>query len=224
MHHWVTHIRHVVIAPVEHEPDELFFKSEQFAPEKIYIIYPVFAKPLAEKIKLRIEKRKIPVEAIELQNPQDLKNMFSTMGTIHAKEPDKSVLINVSAAEKTLAQAALSYAFVHGLLAVDIHQKKFIEYPVLGISYYDLLKGKKSRILSTLSKKDCCDSLEDMSRKIGLSPSLVNYHVYGNGKKPGLVELGLVELVQKNQKIVLSLTNLGRLLVSKPELLQDQTD
>ena len=52
-----------------------------------------------------------------------------------------------------------------------------------------MLSDKKMRILNLINEIKSFDSLELLSKKVGLGPSLINYHIYGNEKNPGLYPL-----------------------------------
>ena len=46
-------------------------------------------------------------------------------------------------------------------------------------------------------------------------PSLINYHIYGNEKNPGLKELGLVEIERNKGRVEIRLASLGKLLLKQ---------
>lgn len=85
--------------------------------------------------------------------------------------------------------------------------------PVLKFSYYRLLTDKKMSILKTLSKPNCCVSLEDLSKKTEMSLPLISYHINGNLKSEGLKEMGLVEAEEKRGKVEVKLSTLGKMLI-----------
>lgn len=86
--------------------------------------------------------------------------------------------------------------------------------PVLKFSYYRLLSDKKLKILQVLAQdKTCCQSLDELGKRSKMSLPLISYHVNGNLKSEGLVSLGLVETSERDGKVAISLTMLGRLLV-----------
>ena len=86
--------------------------------------------------------------------------------------------------------------------------------PVLKFSYYKLLTDKKMELLQLLyRKKDCCSSLEELSKKAKMSLPLISYHINGNLKSEGLKSLGLVETAEKKGKVDVKLSMLGRMLV-----------
>lgn len=46
-----------------------------------------------------------------------------------------------------------------------------------------------------------------------MSLPLVSYHINGNVKSEGLVQMGLVEAKERKNKLEVSLTSLGKLLI-----------
>jgi len=126
--------------------------------------------------------------------------------------------MNLSSATGMLSCISLSAAFVNGLKTFEISNEKLFLFPILKFSYYNMLSDKKLQMLQLLGQKDCCESLEALSKKTGLGPSLINYHLYGNEKNPGLKELGLVEVQRQKGKIVLQLTTLGKTAAEGPAI------
>jgi len=76
-----------------------------------------------------------------------------------------------------------------------------------------MLTNKKMEILKLLKKPDCCNSLEELSKKTKMSLPLISYHINGNLKSEGLKDLGLVDTNENKGKIAVSLSTLGRLLI-----------
>jgi DNA-binding transcriptional ArsR family regulator len=60
---------------------------------------------------------------------------------------------------------------------------------------------------------NCCSSLEQLSRKSGMSLPLISYHINGTPKSHGLKEMGLVETEDIGGRVNLRLTRLGQVLV-----------
>jgi DNA-binding transcriptional ArsR family regulator len=102
---------------------------------------------------------------------------------------------------------------VNGIRAYGVENERIVLLPVLKFSYYKLITDKKMGILKLLSGKDCCKSLEELSKKMGMSLPLVSYHINGNLKSEGLRDLGLVETLEVKGKLHIQLSTMGDLLV-----------
>jgi len=74
---------------------------------------------------------------------------------------------------------------------------------------WNFKKDKKLKILKLLDNKEIM-SMEEISKKAGMSLHLVYYHINGTLKEEGLKGLELVESLDKS-KVKLSM--LGRLLI-----------
>ena len=162
-------------------------------------------------------KLRIPTEVMEVKDENSLESVFEVFAHIKAREKGKQIIVNLGSSTGMLGCAALSAAFVNGLKAFEIMDEKLILFPILKFSYYDMLSDKKMKLLKLLYGNDCCASLEELGKKANIGPSLVNYHVYGNEKNPGLKELGLIEIERTKGKVSLTLTTLGKLLLKQKE-------
>lgn len=206
-------MKHIVIAPFEKDVSNILSGVKEFPTEKVILLTPLRSLSEARKAEKEFDRFKIPVEIVELKDDKSFDEIFEKVGHIKAKEKGKDLLMNLSAATGTLSCISLSAAFVNGLKAFEIENEKLFLFPILKFSYYDMLSDKKLQILRLLGENNCCQSLEELSRKIQLGPSLINYHVYGNEKNPGLQELGLVEIERTKGKVSIKLTTLGQLLL-----------
>lgn len=202
----------IMIAPLGGRTETIFIGIREFPTEKVILIPEDGKLKDVEKIKADLEKFKIPVEVEELKDSK-LESMFEVINHIRKKEKGKQLAINLGPASKMMSCGATAAAFVNGIKAFDVPDDEIVPLPVLKFSYYDMLSDKKMRVLTLLYEKGALDSLELLSKKVGLGPSLINYHIYGNEKNPGLKELGLVDISRENGKVKISLTTMGRLLL-----------
>ena len=201
----------IMIAPLGGRTETIFIGIREFPTEKVILIPEAGKLREVEKIKADLEKFKIPVEVEELKDSK-LESMFEVINHIRKREKGKEISINLGPASKMMSCGATAAAFVNGIKAFDVPNDEILPLPVLKFSYYDMLSDKKMRILNLLNKESF-DSLESLSKKVGLGPSLINYHIYGNEKNPGLKELGLTDISRENGKVKISLTTMGRLLL-----------
>ena len=208
-------MKHVVIATFEGDASAIFAGVKEFPTEKIILLTSHDYLKDAGQTQKDLDKFKIETEIVEIENPNSLEEIFSTVSHIKAKEREKHVIMNLSDSSGIMGCAALSAAFVNGLKAFEIMNDELVMFPILKFSYYDLLSDKKLLMLKTLYAKKKIDSLEQLGKTVNLGPSLINYHVYGNEKNPGLKELGLIEINRVKGKIAVELTTLGRLLLKQ---------
>lgn len=207
--------KNVMVAPVGDEADmeALFIGIREFPTEKIYLLSRVSRIKIANKTKAELSKFKIPVSILELEDTNLWEDTFRSISDITSIEKGKSILINVATGDKPTRCASTSAAFVNGLKAFDVINNEPMMLPVLKFSYYKQLTDKKMEILKIMNNKDCCSSLEQLSKKTNMSLPLVSYHINGNLKSEGLKDLGLVDTVEYKGKVEVRLTTLGKMLV-----------
>ncbi|MBU0635791.1 hypothetical protein KKE06_02080 [Candidatus Micrarchaeota archaeon] len=206
-------MKHIVIAPFEEDINTILAGIKEFPTEKVILLTPNEYLGHVKKAEKEFARFGIPLETVAIENDKSFEEIFEKIAHIKAKEKGKDIIMNLSSAGGTLNCISLSAAFVNGLKAFEIINEKLVVFPILKFSYYNMLSEKKLQILSLLGHKECCESLEELSRKVKLGPSLINYHIYGTEKNPGLNALGLVEIQRNKGKVSLKLTTLGRLLL-----------
>lgn len=202
-----------IVALLGGSPEPLFIGIREI-PTKEVVLIAEKSDRNADKLKKDLERFKIPVE-IEKISKINFESVFEAVARIKmAHEKHGNVLINVSTADKMGSCIALSAAFVNGIKAFYIADNEVKFFPVLKFSYYNLIQESKMGILKFLDKTPtCCSSLEELSRRTGMSLPLISYHINGNAASDGLVEMGLVEAEKKEGRIEVKLTTLGKLLV-----------
>lgn len=169
---------------------------------------------LAEKTKKELEKFKIPTQIREIKGDV-WEGTFKAIADIKFIEKGKEIIVNPSTGDSGGAGcAACSAAFVNGLKAISVSGNKTTMLPIMKFNYYSLISDRKKEILQFLhDEKDCCGSLDDLSKRTGMSLPLISYHINGNLKSKGLKDMGLVETTEKKGRVRVSLSVLGRLLV-----------
>lgn len=206
----------VIVAPVGEHIDALFQGLKEFPTERIILITPEDKVDLAEDAKKQLEKFKmqVTIKTIKAEGESGIwEEMFETISKIRKNEPEADLLVNVTTGDTTTNCAATSAAFVNGLKAFSVGEKGVMLLPVLKFSYYKLLTDKKMEILKVLNQPGCCLSLEELSKRAKMSLPLTSYHVNGTLKSEGLKELGLVDTTERNGRIEIHLSMLGRLLI-----------
>lgn len=209
-------MKKTIIAPVGDHMESLFVGIKDFPTEKVVLITPIDMEKEATKARGELEKFRIPVEIIKInnRNPIDLwEEMFKTVARLKRSMEGKDILINVATGDRTTRCAATSAAFVNGLQAIATDDEQAMLLPVLKFNYYKLLNEKKMMLLHLLQDGKCCDSLEELSKKSGMSLPLISYHINGTPRSQGLKEFGLVETEEVKGRIRIRLSMLGRLLL-----------
>jgi len=207
-------MKNVIIAPVGGSMDALFVGVREFSTERVILIATEKMMQQAKHTKSELGKFKIPAMIKEIKGEGSMwENIFETIAQIKKVENDSNILLNVATGGPELQCIATSAAFVNGLKAFDVMGNDAMLLPILKFSYYKMLTDKKLSILKILNRPDCCASLEEVSKKTGMSLPLISYHINGTLKSDGLKDLGLVKTTEKKGKVQVTLTTLGRLLI-----------
>ncbi len=208
-------MKHIVIAPLGDYMDDLFVGLKEFPTERIILVSDQSRKEQAEKTKRDLEKFKIPVQIKLLKEEGHIwEKTFEAIAEIKKEEKNNPLLINVSTGDRDTRCAATSAAFVNGIRAFAVEGNEAMLLPILKFSYYKILTNKKINIIKTIYENtNCCASLEELSKITSMSLPLISYHINGTLKSEGLKELGLVETMEKNGKVSVSLSMMGRLLI-----------
>ena len=188
--------KHVVIAPVGDNMGSLFIGIREVATERVVLISPAGYEEETKKAVEDLEKFKIPVQVKNVKG-HVWEAVFQAVSEIKKVEKDMNVIVNVATGDRDTTCAATSAAFVNGIKAFSVSENKTMLLPVLKFSYYKMLTDKKLALLKLLYEPDCCHSLEQLSKKSGMSLPLVSYHINGNLKSEGLKSLGLVVTEEK---------------------------
>lgn len=209
-------MKNIIVAPVGDFIDALFVGIKEFPTEKVVLICPESKKGEAERVKAELEKFKIPVHISMIKGETEIElweSTFEAIADIRNTEKDKEILVNVATGDRATRCAATSAAFVNGLKAFAVSGQEAMMLPVMKFSYYKLIPDKKMEILKILHDKDCCSSLEELSKKTGMSLPLISYHINGNLKSEGLKTMGLVETTEEKGRVAITLSSLGRMMV-----------
>ncbi len=209
-------MKKIVIAPMGDHMDALFVGIREFPTEKIILISPPKYDDEVESVKKDLDKFKMPLHVMNIKGDNEIKiweNTFKAIADIRTSEKEKEILVNVATGDRTTRCAATSAAFVNGLKAFAVSKDKAMMLPVMKFNYYKLISDKKMELLNILHKENCCQSLDELSKKTGMSLPLISYHVNGNLKSEGLKTMGLIETTESKGKIALELSPLGRMIV-----------
>jgi hypothetical protein len=202
---------YTVIAPVGDNLDALFVGMKEFAMEKVYLITPKNNLKKAQKLEKKLKQFSIAVTILEMKEGL-MESMFYRFSEIVKNHDNDDILVNVATGDRLSTCAALSAAFANGLKAFGIMGGKPMLLPIMKLSYYNELTDSKFKILSNLVA-DEYTNLTALSKKIGMSVSLLSYHLNGTLKYKGLLNLRLVETKGQNKNLQVRLSSLGGLLL-----------
>ena len=206
-------MKHTVIAPLGDNMDALYVGLREFPTQKIVLVSHKDQLSEAENAKQDLEKFKIPTEIVQIEG-NIWEEMFRVMSEITKNgETDENILINVATGDRNTRCAATSAAFVNGVKAFAVDGDQASMLPVLKFNYYKLITDKKMKLLRYLMEDECCSSLEQLSKKSGMSLPLISYHINGTPRSQGLKEMGLVETEEIGGRVNMRLSRLGRVLV-----------
>jgi len=206
--------RKTVIAPVDSETDSktLFATLKEFPTERMILLTSLEGMVKAGEFRKDLEKLGITCAIIKVEGKNIWEDYFKATVDACQGLPKDSIIINISTADRISQCAMTNAAHVNGLKAVAIIDGKMILLPILKVAYSNLLSEKKLKILGTL-EGSCIGSLEDISKKTGISLQLVSYHVNGTPKSIGLSGLELVEANEERGRIKVCLSPMGRLFM-----------
>ncbi len=216
-------MKYIVVAPMGDMMDAIFVGIKEFPTEKIILISADRSREEAVRVKNQLEKFTIPTHIMHVTGTTETEiweSTFMAIAQIRTQEIGKEILVNVATGDRTTRCAATSAAFVNGLKAFAVDNDKTLMLPVMKFNYYKIISDKKMKLLKILHDKDCCSSLDELSKKAKMSLPLISYHINGNLKSEGLKDMGLIETTEHRGKISVELSPLGRMLVRgyiKPE-------
>lgn len=205
-------MKNVIIAPVGEYMENLFIGLREFPAERVVMLATKNQIPKAKEAEKDLAKFKIKAQIIEIEG-NIWEGFFQKIAELKELEKNYNVIVNTATGNRITQCAATSAAFVNGLKAISVENEETVLLPVLKFSYYALLTDKKMEILKVLADESCCASLDELSKRTGMSMPLISYHVNGNLKSEGLKELGLVDTVEYKGKTDIKISTLGKLLL-----------
>lgn len=200
-----------VIAPVGDNLKALFIGMREFPTEKVILIVPEKNFEAAKGLSKKLEEFAIRSEIIELDGDL-MEGMFRAFGKVCALYNQDELIVNVATGDRMSTCAALSAAFANGLMAIGVMDDKPMLLPIMKLSYYHEISNNKLNILRKLSAANYLP-LKDLCKKLGMSIALVSYHINGNRSCKGLKEYRLVDVKEEGNKVLVRLSELGRLLI-----------
>jgi len=198
--------------------EAIFVGLRSFPAHKLVLIAPpdamgqsatVSAK-LADTLRLTVSIVEIKVNSIQM--------VLDTIGELIRKEAGafEDFLINVGSADRTLACAGVTAAFVYGVKAFDVSAEQPEMFPVMKFSYIEAVTAPKIAILRAIERSGGRgESLEILSGIMDYGKPLLSYHIRGSQESRGLESLGLVDIERgRRGRLQVKLTPLGRTVLS----------
>jgi len=206
--------KYILVATVGEDNEGIYHAVKEFPVKKYYIISNDKNHASALDIKKELVRFNIDVPVVAVNEPL-LPEMIKAFSKIKQTEDPTSILANLSCGTKVATCAALTASFINGLKAFYIVDGRVMFFPIMKLSYYNLLSERKRKILAFLREvPDCCSSMDDLSKKMNMSLPLISYHINGTPEARGLVEEGLIELTSgQHGRNQIRLTEMGKLII-----------
>lgn len=193
---------------------EVLFKGfSKFQPKRVILLVKKKYLKKGDIVKKDLEKFGIAYEIKEVSNNLLLDETFIAIKEIHDRFKDDNVVINIDC-DYMSSCLALSSAFVNGITAIGILNEEIIVYPIMKFSYYNAVNEKKQELLKIIGDNGEVESMEKLSKLSKLSLPLIAYHLKGNKDSKGLLDMNLINIVRDSGSLKISLTDLGKLIVS----------
>lgn len=193
---------------------EVLFKGfSKFQPKRVVLLVKKKYLKKGDIVKKDLEKFGIAYEIKEVSNNLLLDETFIAIKEIHDIFKDDNVVINIDC-DYMSSCLALSSAFVNGITAIGILNEEIIVYPIMKFSYYNTINEKKQELLKIIGDNVEVESMEKLSKLSKLSLPLIAYHLKGNKDSKGLLDMNLINIVRDSGSLKISLTDLGKLIVS----------
>ncbi len=200
-----------VIAPVGDNLKALFIGIKEFPTEMVFLLTPSENMRKAKKLARKLDDFTIKSKIIELRD-NNLEEMFRIFGELCASNNPDEIIVNVATGDRMTTCSALSASFANGLKAFGVDNDRTMLLPIMKLSYYNELNENKLKILKALSVEGYT-ALKDLNNELGMSISLLSYHINGNYKYKGLKEFRLVSTRERNNKLYVKLSEMGNLLL-----------
>jgi DNA-binding transcriptional ArsR family regulator len=202
---------YTVIAPIGGDSKALFVGMKEFPTERVILIAPHDKLKEANSLAKKLETFTIETKIIDIHGSM-LEEMFRVFGELCSVYDNDGLVVNVGTGDKMTTCAAISAAYANGLKTFEVSNNMCMLLPIMKLSYYNELSDNKMKILKEL-KVDDFISLGELNKKLGMSISLLSYHINGNYKYKGLKEHRLVDVKEQNNNLLVKLSDMGNLLL-----------
>ena len=147
---------------------------------------PEAVKKVAEAKKAVVEycrEMKIPVDAVELEDPFDFKRTAVKIRSDvrkHKRQGKEISIFNIAGGTRPTSSAALLVCILEGIPTVYVHDVTYeeIPLPLLRMEYSQILSGEEKQILRTLMDGKLKGATEvELARALGKHKATVNHHI-----------------------------------------------
>lgn len=200
-----------IVCAVGDQPEAIFPALKEFAVEHVHLLTHDAYKKQASQLRKDLDRFGVKHTEEKLSDPM-WESVFVQVGRFSQSHPAPDrIVVHAGVGDRAMQCAATNAAFVNGLKAVNGNENGIFGLPIMRFSYYNKLNDRKRAIMQRLQGGS--QAMQDVSEDLGISLSLLSYHVHGNRKSEGLVDMGVVELSERDNHSYLSLTAMGRLLL-----------
>ena len=208
----VTKAQTVLIVPVGDDLGSLDVVLNEFTPGMLYLLSPLSRMEEAAKLQKKLISRNVPSSIIDIKGDLWM-DFFARVAELKDAHHGAEIIVVTSTGDKMSSCAMTSAAFVNGLKAVSVDGGKTMLLPVMKFSYYKLLSDRKMQLLEILDTPGSHFTADELKKRSRMSLPLVSYHLNGNLKSEGLVQLGLAEVIKSKGRSRISITLLGKMLL-----------
>jgi DNA-binding transcriptional ArsR family regulator len=206
--------KRILVAAAGEDMESTYHVIRAIRIDKLVLITAAKDMEKAEDLKKELKKFGVEVQHVDVKD-YSINEIFRIVKLINESEEGNDVIMNVASGDKLTSCVTLSAAFVNGMKALGVMGNDVVSFPIMRFSYYKTLSGQKLKIMEHLhDDKDCCASLDELSKRVKMSLPLISYHINGNQKVEGLEAMGLVDLAGKGKRISVQLSDLGKMLMA----------
>jgi len=200
--------RYTLIVPVGNNIQSLFVGLREFPTRKLVLIYTKDKKRDVSLLKEQLAIFRLPIETYELKD-NILNETLNILARLHKENDD--LIVNTSTTDASMASIVLSAASIIGIKAFTVFNDVPFILPTFKVNLSKLVSKKKSEILKALVNGPL--SLSELAKRVRLSPPLLSYHLNGNKRNHGLLDIGLVKVQGGLRNKTVALSDLGSMLI-----------
>ncbi|MFP4118206.1 MAG: winged helix-turn-helix domain-containing protein [Candidatus Woesearchaeota archaeon] len=200
--------------------DNIMDSLNHYSPRKIHVLNIEKYSENSEKFKKRMEDKGYQVSIIRIGDNiwEDVLMKVGDMVCANSdmdKERERKFIVHTDTGDPMLRSVMTVAAFVNGIRALSYDGGKTQLLPLFKLKYQTPLTDKKMQILKILREDiTCCKSFDELSQRTGMSLPLISYHINGNLKSEGLKSMGLVDVVERQGRMNVSMSTQGLLLLN----------
>ena len=200
--------------------DNVMDSLSYYRPKRIHVLNIDKYADHSEEFKRNMEERGYNVTIMNIGGNlwEDVLTRVGDMVCSHAsldKDRDNKFIVHTDTGDPMLRSVMTVAAFVNGIRALSYDGGSTQLLPLFKLKYQTPLTDKKMQILKILREDiTCCRSFEELSKRTGMSLPLISYHINGNLKSEGLRTMGLVDVVEREGRMNVSMSTQGLLLLN----------